>query len=42
MKERHGEQLSYYAMALKELLGRAPDHVLVYATAAGRAVEIKL
>lgn len=40
MKKRHGEQLTYYALALKELLGRTPDRVLVYATAAGRAVEI--
>lgn len=40
MKKRHGEQLTYYALALKELMGRYPDRVLVYATAAGRAVEI--
>lgn len=40
MKKRHGEQLTYYALALKELMGHLPDRVLVYATAAGRAVEI--
>ncbi|MBR2907537.1 MAG: helicase-exonuclease AddAB subunit AddA [Clostridia bacterium] len=40
MKKRHGEQLTYYALALKELMGRFPDRVMVYATAAGRAVEI--
>lgn len=40
MKKRHGEQLTYYALAIKELIGRLPDRVLVYATAAGRAVEI--
>ena len=40
MKERHGEQLTYYALAVKELMGRLPDHVLIYSTAAGRAVEI--
>lgn len=40
MKKRHGEQLTYYALAIKELIGRLPDRVMVYATAAGRAVEI--
>ena len=42
MKKRHGEQLTYYALALRELMGRSPDRVMVYATAAGRAVEIDL
>jgi ATP-dependent helicase/nuclease subunit A len=42
MKQRHGEQLTYYTLALEQLMGRKPDKVLVYATAAGRAVEIKL
>lgn len=40
MRKRHGEQLTYYALALKELMGRLPDRILIYATAAGRAVEI--
>ena len=42
MKQRHGEQLTYYALALEQLMGRKPDRILVYATAAGRAVEIQL
>ena len=40
MRERHGEQLSYYALAIEQLLGRKPDRILIYATAAGRAVEL--
>ena len=42
MKERHGEQLSYYALAVEQLLGQKPDEILVYVTAAGRAVSIAL
>ena len=42
MKQRHGEQLTYYTLALEQLMGRKPDRVLVYATAAGRAVEVRL
>ena len=42
MKQRHGEQLTYYALALEQLMGRKPDRILVYATAAGRAVEVHL
>ena len=40
MRERHGEQLSYYALAIEQMMGRKPDRILVYATAAGRAVEV--
>lgn len=42
MRRRHGEQLTYYTLALEQLLAKKPDRVLVYATAAGRAVEIPL
>ena len=42
MKNNHGRQLSYYALALEQLVGRKPDEILVYSTAAGKAVEIKL
>jgi ATP-dependent exoDNAse (exonuclease V) beta subunit len=37
---RHGEQLSYYAKALREICGRAPDRVLIYSLPLGEAVEI--
>ena len=39
---RHGEQLSYYAMALAEICGKAPDRILIYSLPLGEAVEIKL
>ena len=37
---RHAEQLSYYALALREICGKAPDRVLIYALHAGAAIEI--
>ena len=39
---RHGEQLSYYAMALTEICGKAPDRILIYSLPLGEAVEITL
>ena len=39
---RHGEQLSYYALALQELCGRAPDRVLIYSLPLGRALDVTL
>ncbi len=39
---RHGQQLSYYAKALRALCGRAPDKILIYSLPLGEAVEIPL
>ncbi|MCQ2426925.1 MAG: UvrD-helicase domain-containing protein [Clostridia bacterium] len=42
MSERHGEQLSYYAMALERICGKRPDRICVFPLAYGEAVEIKI
>ena len=42
LSNRHKEQLSYYAMALAEICGRAPDRILIYSLPLGEAVEINL
>lgn len=39
--ERHGEQLSYYALALAEICGKRPDKILIYSLPLGAAVEIE-
>ena len=39
---RHGEQLAYYALALRELCGRAPDRVQIYSLPLGAALDIAL
>ena len=41
MKERHGKQLEYYAMAIERFLGRRPDKILIYSLPFGEALEIK-
>lgn len=38
--DRHREQLSYYARALTEICGRAPDKILIYSLPLGEALEI--
>ena len=40
MKERHGEQLSYYRRALLALCGREPDEIQIYLTQLGRSFII--
>ncbi|MBE6629858.1 MAG: hypothetical protein E7624_03290 [Ruminococcaceae bacterium] len=40
LKERHGDQLSYYAKALEEICGRRPDKILIYSLPLGEALEI--
>lgn len=40
MTQRHGEQLSYYKKAVKELLGRYPDEVIIYLTQNGKTYSI--
>ena len=42
MKERHGRQLEYYAMAIERFLGKAPDKILIYSLPFGDAVEIPI
>ncbi len=42
LSERHARQLSYYALAVKELLGRSPDKILIYSLPLGKAVEIEI
>ena len=42
LSDRHGEQLSYYAMALAEICGKAPDRILIYSLPLGEAVEVHL
>ena len=41
MKDRHGRQLEYYAMAIERFLGRRPDKILIYPLPFGEALEIK-
>lgn len=40
MTQRHGEQLSYYRKAVKELFGRYPDEVIIYLTQNGLSYHI--
>jgi ATP-dependent helicase/nuclease subunit A len=42
MKNRHGKQLEYYAMAIERFLGKAPDSILIYSLPYGEAVEIPI
>ena len=42
LAERHGTQLSYYARALSEICGKAPDRILIYSLPLGEAVEISI
>ncbi|MBQ9098582.1 MAG: UvrD-helicase domain-containing protein [Clostridia bacterium] len=39
LSDRHGKQLSYYAMALAEICGKRPDKILIYSLPLGEAVE---
>lgn len=40
MKDRHGRQLEYYAMAIERFLGKSPDKILIYSLPFGKAVKI--
>lgn len=42
MKDRHGRQLEYYAMAIERFLGKRPESVLIYSLPYGEAVEIPI
>ncbi len=41
MKKKHGDQLSEYSYAVREIFERVPDRVFIYSLALGDAVEIK-
>ena len=38
--EHHGDQLRIYAEAVREMFGRAPDHVCIYSLPLARSVEL--
>ena len=39
LSARHGQQLAYYARALQEICGKAPDKIYIYSLPLGDAVE---
>ena len=41
MKEKHGYQLSCYALAVKQLFGKAPDAIFIYSIPLGRSIPIE-
>ena len=41
MKQAHGEQLRYYAEAIKQLFGKYPDTVAIYSTCAAKLYALK-
>lgn len=41
LKEKHGEQLSYYSMAIERMCGRKPDKIFIYSLPFGEAIEIQ-
>ena len=40
LAERHAQQLSYYAHAIREICGKAPEKILIYSLPLGMALEI--
>lgn len=40
LKKRHAEQLKYYAMAITEMLGKAPDETVIYSLPLGGEIKI--
>ena len=40
LRERHREQLGYYALAVEQMLGRRPDVTLLYSLCLGEAVTL--
>ncbi|MBE6538487.1 MAG: helicase-exonuclease AddAB subunit AddA [Ruminococcaceae bacterium] len=42
LSERHSEQLSYYAMAIEQIFGRAPSRVCIYSLPYGDALDINI
>ncbi|MBO4212794.1 MAG: UvrD-helicase domain-containing protein [Clostridia bacterium] len=42
LTERHATQLRYYAKAIENIVGRAPDKICIYSLPLGREVDIKI
>ena len=42
LNKKHAEQLSYYAKAIKEMLGKAPDETVIYSLPLGGHIEVKM
>ncbi len=42
LKDRHGDQLSYYAQALEQICEKRPDKILIYSLPLGKALEIEI
>jgi ATP-dependent helicase/nuclease subunit A len=42
LTKRHAEQLGYYAKALQEICGRAPDKILIYSLPLGDSIEVTI
>ena len=41
LKERHGDQLSYYSMAIEQMCGKKPNKIYIYSLPFGEALEIE-
>ena len=41
LNERHAKQLSYYAKAIEEILGKAPDEILIYSLPFGGDIRLE-
>lgn len=42
LKQAHGDQLSYYATAVRQLFGKEPDEIRIYSMPLGRTIKINL
>ena len=40
LSEKHGEQLSYYAIAVEEMFGKRPKHIRIYSLHLGGCVDV--
>ena len=40
LKERHGHQLTCYAEAIRDLIGKAPDEMRIYSLPLGKSLLI--
>ena len=42
LNKKHAEQLSYYAKAIKEMLGKAPDETVIYSLPLGGQIKVEI
>ena len=42
LNKKHADQLSYYAKAIAEMLGKAPDETIIYSLPLGGHIEVKM